>query len=277
MCATRQLLAVSVLSLAAACQVAAPSTPTSPWLDGQEKSLVVVGYSTSFAWPDMLQEMLDQHAGGERVYHVLNATQGGAPVDHWVAATDDRNYIRTFGAMREDFFGDEAKLRGAAPQPTIAICQQSLQFTGNLRGPVKTESDMVGAELGADVMQEMSERLKALGLESVIIGMHIYKKPVEPEVGNERIALARLLTRGLDYIHEGPDVWTPTRDAWPEAFTEDEVHPNELGAKIMAEGWYRTLAGADAREDIIAQMHAEQYDIDKMSRDYLAWRRSSRE
>ena len=29
-------------------------------LDGREKSIVVVGYSTSYAWPDILQEMLDE-------------------------------------------------------------------------------------------------------------------------------------------------------------------------------------------------------------------------
>ena len=28
-------------------------------LDGREKSFLIVGYSTSYAWPDMLQSMLD--------------------------------------------------------------------------------------------------------------------------------------------------------------------------------------------------------------------------
>ncbi len=45
-----------------------------------------------------------------------------------------------------------------------------------------------------------------MGLEQVVIAMHIYKKPVEPEVGNERIALARLLKRGHDFISAGPDL-----------------------------------------------------------------------
>ena len=125
-------------------------------LDGQEKSLVVVGYSTSYAWPDILQEMLDEHAGGKRLYHVLNAVQGGAPVQMWIEDPGHREYERTITAMLRDFWGEDAKLRDAAPQPTVAICQQSLQLTaGFQRGPVTTEYDMVGAERGADDMEKM--------------------------------------------------------------------------------------------------------------------------
>ena len=43
------------------------ATDLGPVLDGGMKSLVVVGYSTSYVWPAMLQDMLDEHAGGEAV------------------------------------------------------------------------------------------------------------------------------------------------------------------------------------------------------------------
>lgn len=245
-------------------------------LDGREKSIVVVGYSTSYAWPDILQEMLDEHAGGERIYHVLNAVQGGAPVQMWIEDPGHRDYERTITAMLRDFWGDQAKLRGDAPQPMVAICQQSLQLTaGFQRGPVTTKYDMVGAERGADDMQKMALRLKGHGLEQVHIAMHIYKQPVEPEVGNERIALRRLLKRGLDFIYEGPDLWQASYDEYPEAFTEDKLHPNERGNKLMAIGWYRSLAGDAARQDIIERIEAKSYDITKMMRAYLAWRRST--
>jgi hypothetical protein len=251
----------------------APTARRSPVLDGREKSLVIIGYSTSYAWPAMLQDMLDAHAGGERRYHVLNAVVGGAPVDHWVSEPGTANYQRTMGAMIGDFIGPDARLRGDAPEPTVAICQQSLQFTRSLRGPVTTGFDMVGAELGADEMEKMARQLHELGIEQVQIAMHIYKQPVEPEVGNERIALARLLTRGIDYISAGPDLWQITRDRFPECFTADELHPNELGSKLMAAAWYRSIAGPDTREDIVARAMERDYDDEALMRDYLAWRR----
>ena len=263
-----------------------PDTPTDPLsssvttdtegsglLDGQEKSFVIVGYSTSYAWPEMLQDMLDEHAGNHRVYHVLNAVAGGAPVEHWIAEPGDPNYKRTIGAMQSDFFGDDARLRGDAPPPSIAVCQQSLQFTMDLRGPVKAEHDMVGAEMGADAIEKMALRLRDLGLAQVHIAMHIYKQPVEPEVGNERIALARLLDRGHDFVHQGPDICTVTRDCYPDCFEDDGLHPNVVGTKLMAEHWYRHIAGTDAREDIVERMQDRDYEIRPMMQEYLAWRR----
>jgi hypothetical protein len=274
----------ALLLIPAACSTSPPTAApdneapveAAPVLDGTEKSIVVVGYSTSYAWPDILQEMLDEHAGGERVYHVLNAVQGGAPVSHWTADPGTRDYERTVTAMLRDFFDPEAELRGAAPQPTVAICQQSLQLMeGAPRGPVTTEYDMVGAERGADDMEKMAYRLNKLGLDEVYIAMHIYKFSVEPEVGNERIALARLIERGHDFIHAGPDVWETTRDEFPAAFTEDRLHPNELGNKLMAAGWYRSLAGDETKQEVLERMFARSYDIRAMMQAYIAWRRST--
>jgi len=242
-------------------------------LDGREKTILVNGYSTSYAWPAMLQDMLDEHAGGRRVYHVANSVIGGAPVETWIAEPGSRDHERTVVAMERDFTGPTPRLLGDAPTPTIAICQQSLQLTGDQRGPVKTEYDMAGAELGADAMEELALLLRDHGIERVYIATHIYKEPVEPEVGNERIALRRLLARGHGFILAGPDVWAPTRDSFPESFEEDRLHPNEMGMKIMAEGWYRTLAGGDAKEAVIERMWARDYDVDQMMRSYLAWRR----
>lgn len=247
-------------------------------LDGTEKSIVVVGYSTSYVWPSMLQDMLDEHAGGERTYHVLNAVIGGAPVAHWSADYGTDEYKRTFGAMISDFFGPDAKLRKDEPDPakggSIAIAQQSLQLTRDDRGPVKTEYDMVGAEMGADEMQTMSLRLKGLGLDRIYIAMHIYKKPVEPEVGNERIALNRLLSRGIDGIKAGPDLWSATKECFPECFIEDELHPNDLGYKIMAEHWYKTLAGENAKEAVVKSLYSKNYgEWREIMEEYLAWRR----
>ena len=247
--------------------------PHTTLLDGTRKSLVIIGYSTSYAWPDMLQGMLDEHAGGTRVYSVLNAVAGGAAVERWIAEPSTSDYERTVAAMIRDYFGDEALLRGDSPEPTIALCQQSLQFTGSQRGPVTSAGDVAGIRLGADVLESTAKRLHDFGVERIYIGMHIYKQTVEPEVGSERLALAALLERGLHYVYAGPDVWTPTRARYPECFEADGLHPNELGMKIMAEGWYRTIAGPDARQHVIDALYARDYDVETMMRRYIRRRR----
>lgn len=191
--------ATLLLLLVTAC--GGPATPaesptSSAWLDGRERSFLVVGYSTSFAWPTMLQAMLDQHAGGERRYHVLNAVVGGCPVGMWIAPEGRRDHGRTIEPMARDFLGPDAGLRGDAPEPTVALCQQSLQYSveGMPRGPVTSAHDMAGAELGADLLQEMCTRLRDLGLEDVLIAMHVYKEPVGGAGSNATSALAVTFT-----------------------------------------------------------------------------------
>jgi len=42
----------------------------------------------------------------------------------------------------------------------------------------------------------------------------------------------------------------------------------------MAEHWYRTLAGADVRADIVETLYEKDYgEWRKIMEDYLAWRR----
>ena len=148
----------------------------SAFLDGRPTSFLIVGYSTSFAWPDMLQDMLDQHAGGDGTYHVLNATAGGAAVEIWLAEPGTEDHERTLAAMLRDYFGPGARLRGDAPEPSVALCQQSLQFTRDRRGPVKSEFDTVGIKIGADALWRLAVLLREAGVERVVYGMHIYKE-----------------------------------------------------------------------------------------------------
>ena len=78
--------------------------------------------------------------------------------------------------------------------------------------------------------------------------MHIYKHPMEPQIGNERLALAELMRRKVPGLVAGPDVWTPTKERYPQAFAADKVHPNNLGAEIMAQKWFETLLKHDGLE-----------------------------
>ena len=64
-----------------------------------------------------------------------------------------------------------------------------------------------------------------------------------------------------------------TREGYPGCFEEDGIHPNEEGMRLMAEGWYRALAGMHAKEAVVERMWARDYDVESMMRAYIAWRR----
>lgn len=224
-------------------------------LDDQSKSFVVVGYSTSFIWPHMLQSMLDEHAAESGVYHVLNAVVGGSPVVRWLKG--DERYERTYGKMLKDYFSDDGKRRGDRPKPTVALLQQSLQGVfegrgGGIRGP----DDHDRIKKGADAFQKLAEQLHEDGIQVVYIATHIYKVSMEPSIENEKYALEALLKRSIHYIRTGPELWMPTKAVHPSGFSAvDKVHPSVKGARIMAEGWYRALAGDTAKQEVVDSMY----------------------
>ena len=37
----------------------------------------------------------------------------------------------------------------------------------------------------------------------------------------------------------------PTKKLWPGAFASDKVHPNSIGAEVMAQKWFETLLAHD--------------------------------
>lgn len=244
-----------------------------PVLDGQEKSIVVIGYSTSFVWPTMLQDMLDAHAG-ERMYHILNAAVSASPVQRWIAKPQSKGYQATYGAMRRDYFGETARLREEIPAPTIALCQQSLQRTLAHKGPVPSLQDKRGIEIGANALEQLATRLYHDGIEKVYMATHIYKTGYEPEVGNERFALHALIQRNHPFLFEGPDLWSLTLTEYPSGFANDGVHPNERGAKVMAEAWYRTIAGEKADQSVIDEMHSRPYNVEAIKKKYRGLRQA---
>lgn len=46
-----------------------------------------------------------------------------------------------------------------------------------------------------------------------------------------------------------------------------------MGTKLMAELWYRRIAGSAAKEAVFAALSEREYDIRELMRNYLAWRR----
>ena len=213
-------------------------------LDGKPKRLVVHGYSTSYVWPGLLQKKLDRYfqenGGGESPVRVESAVRGGTPVAGWID-------VRTGEPKPPWAEITTPKLQGDTP--VVVLCQQSLQRTygpsaEGIRGPFDAER----IHFGADAMEKYVKLLKKDGAGLIFYAYHIYKHPMEPAIGNERYALEALLKRGIPGVLAGPDVWAATKKSYPEAFTEDRLHPNDLGSEIMAQLWFETLLKHDGLE-----------------------------
>ena len=209
--------------------------------DGELKTFVVNGYSTSFQWPKILQRKLDKYFDGKRVIEVKSATQGGTPVAKWMNLETGQPLAPWTQKLRP--------LLKDRKQPTIVLAQQSLQWAfGDRSAGIRNAQDTENIRKGAGAIKKYADLLLADGADEVFIGMHIYKKPVEPVIGNERLALAEYIKSQPQNVHAGPDVWQPTSKVWPQAFRADKVHPNEMGGEIMAQHWFAALLKHDGRE-----------------------------
>ncbi|UCG59076.1 MAG: SGNH/GDSL hydrolase family protein [Phycisphaerales bacterium] len=210
--------------------------------DGKEKTVIVNGYSTSYKWPSLLQKKLDRFTDGKRLMSVVSATRGGTPIAKWID-------VKT-GQPRDAWVKVlKPKLKQAEDTPTIVLAQQSLQWVfGERTTGIADKNDVGRIKQGADAIAKYAKLLRADGADLVFIAMHIYKKPMEPQIGNERLALAELIKRKIPNVIAGPDVWTHTKQRYPQAFAQDKLHPNNLGAEIMAQKWFETLLQYDNLE-----------------------------
>ncbi len=112
---------------------------------------------------------------------------------------------------------------------------------GDRANGIGNGQDTANIQKGAEALRRYADLLLADGADAVVIAMHIYKTGMEPAIGNERLALARFLESKPANVYAGPDVWQPTSKLWPKAFKADKLHPNEMGAEVMAHHWFVTL------------------------------------
>jgi hypothetical protein len=207
---------------------------------GEDRVFVVNGYSTSREWPGILQRKLDRYFDGDRPIEVVNTWESGSPIDDWIDTdTDERTALW------------EETLAPALDRdvPVVALAQQSLQgvygdYSVGIRGPDDDER----IQRGADAIGTYARLLLEDGADHAVVATHIYKVGREPEIGNERLALEALLERDPGGVSGGPDVWEPTKNHHPGAFAEDKVHPNSVGAEIMAHYWFERLLELDGRD-----------------------------
>ena len=207
-------------------------------LSGEPRLLIVHGYSTSAHWWAFLQRKIDRYmqGAGQRVVEVQLCNKGGTPIAKWMnieTGEPSDAWNRRFTPMIQAEQGR---------RPVIVLAQQSLQFAYAERAAgIRSDQDRQRIERGADIIKQYGQRILDDGAAAVFIGMHIYKVTMEPEIGNERLALAELMRRQPKGIFAGPDVWEPTSKQHPLAFDRDRVHPNYIGAEMMAHYWFASL------------------------------------
>ena len=210
-------------------------------LDGEPKRLVVHGYSTSFRWPAILQRKLDRYFKGRRVIEVKSALKGGTPIARWIDLETGKPSPAWQMLLKP-------MLKGRGDEPVIVLAQQSLQWVfGNRRVGIRSADDEQRILQGAEALRVYSEQLAKDGADLTLIATHIYKVTMEPAIGNERLALSEFLESMPEKTASGPDVWEPTRELYPLAFAGDRVHPNRVGAEVMAQKWFECLLEHDGR------------------------------
>jgi len=212
---------------------------------GEPRLLIVHGYSTSAHWWAFLQRKIDHYMGGpdKRVVEVQLCNKGGTPIARWMNVKTGEPSAAWKQMLTPMIQAEKGK------RTVIVLAQQSLQGVyGERNAGIHGPEDLERILRGADVIEQYGKRILDDGAATVVIGMHIYKKSMEPAIGNERLALAELMKRKPARIFAGPDVWTPTSKQHPLAFDTDKRHPNYIGAEIMAHYWFEALLEREGLE-----------------------------
>ena len=213
---------------------------------GGPRLLIVHGYSTSQHLWAFLQRKIDRYMGGAdtRVVEVQLCNKGGTPISRWMnIETGQRS--EAWKVMLTPMIQAEKGRR-----PVIVLCQQSLQgaYPPNFADGIRNADDAKRIARGADALRQYGEAILVDGAAAVVIGMHIFKRGMEPQIGNERLALAALMKRKPAGIFAGPDTWEPTSKQHPLAFDTDRLHPNFIGAEMMAHYWFEALLKREGLE-----------------------------
>lgn len=234
--------------------VGSPAEREDESLRSEAQTFVVLGDPQCFVWPTLLEELLDAHAR-PHLHRVLNAAVPQSGISAWTSSLEP-------SALRA--LGDElarASRIDAAPRKRTALCMVSLRGLGDEHGPVKSENDMVGAEMGANALERLALELRQRGIERVVFATPIHVADGGPELALERVAIERLLARGHAFVAAGPDLFRATRRYFPDAYEEGGTRLNEFGLKLVAEEWYRWLAGTTARESAVEALYAQDFDV----------------
>jgi hypothetical protein len=213
---------------------------------GEPRLVIVHGYSTSAHWWAFLQRKIDRYMtdADKRVVEVRLCNKGGTPIARWMNVTTGERSE----AWKQQFTPMIQAEKGK--RPVIVLAQQSLQFIypEDRRAGIRNAEDNDRIQRGADAIEKYANLILEDGATAVVVGMHIYKIGMEPEIGNERLALDSYMKRNQKNVFEGPDTWEPTSKQHPLAFDTDKIHPNFIGAEMMAHHWFEALLQREGLE-----------------------------
>ena len=150
-----------------------------------------------------MQRKIDRYMGGpgKRVAEVQLCNKGGTPIARWMDIETSEPSLAWRQMLTPMIRAEDDK------PPVIVLAQQSLQWVFGERGVgIRSADDLEAIQRGADVIARYAQCILSDGAATVFVGMHIYKKPMEPEIGNERLALTELMKRKPACVFAGPDV-----------------------------------------------------------------------
>lgn len=221
-------------------------------LDGQEKTFLVTGYSTSHRpnrrpWPTIFGEMLDAHAGNGSTYHVVSHTVSGTPIAKWMGTCGAGGDVADALA---NYVNPGNRLEQGVPAASIMLAQQSLQWAfGNCQDrfiSIESASDTQKIQQGVNAIQEYMNAFFDGGIAEVYMATHIFKEGYPTNLCGERYALEEALG-SLDNFYPGPELCEITGSLFPEGYHSDRVHPDNEVANAMALYWYLVIAGEAAK------------------------------
>ena len=224
-------------------------------LNGEEKTFLVTGYSTSHrpnrrAWPMIFGEMLDAHAGNNSTYHVVSHTVSGTPIAKWMGTCGAGGDVEDALAS---YVNPGSRLDNGIPPATIMLAQQSLQWAfGNCQDrfiSIESANDTEKIQQGVVAIQEYMNAFFDGGVQEVYMATHIFKENYPTNLCGERFALAEALGT-LDNFYPGPELCEMTGGLFPEGYQADRVHPGPEVASAMALYWYLVIAGEEAKPEV---------------------------
>ena len=239
-------------------------------LDGTPISFLVTGYSTSHTpadrpWPTILQEMLNMHAGNNTAYFIFKHSVGGTPIAKWTNICGTGSHIQD---AITSYIDPATQIPQGIPVPSIMLAQQSLQWAfgdcDDRYTTIENPADTALINLGVSAIQNYVNSFLDAGMEKVYMATHIYKTGnYTLNLYGERWGLAKAIEETTNLL-PGPELFTVTRQLFPEGFAPDMIHPGPEVATIMAVYWYLAMAGENADLDI-AQLYADSAGIDLSS------------
>ena len=193
-----------------------------------------------------MQRKIDRYITGadKRVVEVQLCNKGGTPIARWMnVQTGERSE-----AWKQQFTPMIQAEKGK--RPVIVLAQQSLQiiYPEDRRAGIRNAEDKDRIQRGAEAIEKYANLILEDGATAAVVGLHIYKLGMEPEIGNERLALDAYMKRNPQNVFEGPDTWEPTSKQHPLAFDTDKIHPNFIGAEMMAHYWFENLLQREGLE-----------------------------